>query len=445
MANFIFRLRKLQQNRYIFQYIYRLYKYQLYPHLTRKVLVSLVCTNSFATKYELVYKSLPKVIMFNQQPIDVLEYNQNRGYIWVPNANGKLKLDSQEVIITSQKQKQITEDSIIIITDRFEKADDNGEFFYKWVQEHKHSYKNVYFALSSNSRDFKRLSDAGYKLLDVDSKQFRNLYSKADVIVSSVYADYIENHKRLRYKYDNHPTSKFICLQHGVIFAKPADNELNSRQKINYLITSLDFEQAQFDNSKIWDKRQLPVIGMSRIISEVNHSEQDAILFMPTWTEQAYAAEKIEETEYYMIIEELLSSEVLSNYLSVTNKSFKVVIHPQLRRFIKSFKKLATSNIEVVSGEEIVYKDEIANCSLLVTDISSIFFDGLFRQKKVVFYHDPRGEYQSSRFTQFGRVSTNPCELVDCFESDQEKDKIDIELADPTVINEKIWELIVHG
>lgn len=450
MKNFLKRLFRLQKNRYVGMYLYRYYKYKIYPKIRNKVRIEHVCTNCDGVKYELIHKSKPVVILFNNSKVTIKEYNQNQTFIWVPNENGILKLDETTIELEKQKNKKITKNSIIIISDRYEKADDNGEYFYEWMQQNKPEYREVYFAISKKSSHYERLKAKNFNILDMDSTTFREKYENADVIVSSVYSDYIENHKALRY-FNKKANSRFIFLRHGVEY-RGADIAINAMQKINYYNISTDLEKDKFQNSKIWFDMQLKKTGMSRILAEFPKRNEHFILFSPSWTQEAYEKDNIKESFLYQSIQNLINDNELMSTLESINKKFKVLIHPQLSDTAKSWKELENEYTEILMGDEICYAEIISNCSVYITDTSSTFFDASFREKPVIFYHQEKRIINDMGFdyTDVAPVvetSRELCSYIRKYTVDGENQmlKSKYRLKNKEKTNENIWELVKNG
>lgn len=446
------RLQRLHKNRYEFLYLYRLFKYKLYPKFFKRPLLEVVCINSNGVKYELVAKALGDTIRFNNQELSIKKYSDTQGFIWLKNIDGEIKYGKNSYRLKKYNRRLITKDSIIIFSDRYEKADDNGEFLYEWVMSHKPDYKNVYFAVSKTSSHYSRLEKKGFRLLDFDSVEFRQKYKQADVIVSSVFADYIENHRALRY-FNSTPKSRFVCLQHGVTAMKSADLNINAQQKINSFVLSIELEREIFEHSKIWFKEQNPVIGMSRTIAPVNSSNTGStILYVPSWTEEAYNKSNIEQSKLYKSIENFVKSEELSTFLARHNLTFKVIIHPQVCQQFESWQKLRSDRIQVENANDVSYKEEIAKCLALITDTSSVLFDAMFRGKPIYIYR-PISEVLENKGIDMGEFVTTYKEIGKLLEevekviAGESKQQIpnNCMLTDVANINERLWELIING
>lgn len=106
--------------------------------------------------------------------------------------------------------------SIMLISDRVNKADDNGEHFFKYMIE-KHPEYKCYYVLSKDSVDYERMCQIG-PVLDNTSTKYKWLFQICDYVISSHAEDYIFNvlGKNNKYVQDKYKF-KYVFLQHGII------------------------------------------------------------------------------------------------------------------------------------------------------------------------------------------------------------------------------------
>src|SRR5699024_11551135 len=113
-------------------------------------------------------------------------------------------------------QSKISSEVINIFEDRPNKADDNAEVFYKYVNDKHPEWKN-YFILQRDSVDWERLEKQGYTLVEYGSKRHEELLIQAQNLISSQASltemrPWPKNFGYLRDAYHYN----FIFLQHGV-------------------------------------------------------------------------------------------------------------------------------------------------------------------------------------------------------------------------------------
>ena len=81
---------------------------------------------------------------------------------------------------------------IWLISDRINKADDNGEALFLYLREKKPEHTDVYFLLSRNSGDYPRLAEQG-KVVDFFSTRHKLLHLLCDCNISASGNDFVVN------------------------------------------------------------------------------------------------------------------------------------------------------------------------------------------------------------------------------------------------------------
>ena len=105
-----------------------------------------------------------------------------------------------------------------LITDRITRARDNGEFLFRFLSQHPQKDIQVYFAISKNSLDYKRMKKYG-KVVAVESFSYQLLYLAADAVFSSSWGyaiedpfgwhrDFVKDLFRYRFIYLDHALTK---------------------------------------------------------------------------------------------------------------------------------------------------------------------------------------------------------------------------------------------
>ena len=105
-----------------------------------------------------------------------------------------------------------------LISDRVNKADDNGEALFEYVVNHPELKVCPIFAISKASKDYQRLKKTG-KVIEFNGRLYKWYYLNGAKIISSQGEDYIYR-PFAEYSYcyaDLIQKSKFIFLQHGII------------------------------------------------------------------------------------------------------------------------------------------------------------------------------------------------------------------------------------
>ena len=81
---------------------------------------------------------------------------------------------------------------IWLINDRKDEAGDNGEYFFRYLYEIKPKGIKFYFVIGKNCSDYNRLKQFG-NIVDFNSSIYKNLFLKADKIISSVFENWAYN------------------------------------------------------------------------------------------------------------------------------------------------------------------------------------------------------------------------------------------------------------
>lgn len=101
-----------------------------------------------------------------------------------------------------------------IVSDRENRADDNGEAFYQYLLTHKPPRTKVVFAIGKDSQDYGRLNKKG-KCVAIPSLKFKIMFMLCDVNISS-HADKKEFCTHLEELRDVYAHTKYVLLQHGI-------------------------------------------------------------------------------------------------------------------------------------------------------------------------------------------------------------------------------------
>ncbi|MDR0920839.1 MAG: bifunctional glycosyltransferase family 2 protein/CDP-glycerol:glycerophosphate glycerophosphotransferase [Lactobacillales bacterium] len=292
-------------------------------------------------------------------------------------------------------QSKLSNKVINIFQDREDKADDNAEVFYKYVQE-KHPEWDNYFVLERQSHDWQRLELKGFKLIEYGSKLHEELLIQAQNLISSqanltVMRPWEKHFGYLRDAYHYN----FIFLQHGVTKHDLSLWLRKIEKDIRILVTVSEYEKEGFlDYGYEYTVKEVKDTGFPRFDRfDVDFSvskKTGEILISPTWRngiwedtdELDVKIDKLKETEFYQLWQELLLSEELLDLYNSGN-SFSLLLHPLLREVESAF--IVPNYINVIPFEE-RYVDALKKADLLLTDYSSIYFDIAYQGKPTLYY-----------------------------------------------------------
>lgn len=283
--------------------------------------------------------------------------------------------------------------NIWIITDRQSVANDNGYALFKHISNNKIKNTKVYFAITKDSKDLKKVKETG-KYLFFNSLKYKLYFLLADKIISSQADNWTQNpfgnnHNYYHDLYKN----KFMFLQHGII-KDDLSTWLNKYEKdFEIFVTSTNDEYKSIINGKYgFSKDVVKLTGLPRY-DLLNNEQEKIILFMPTWRTNLTTAtdtktgkrkhyQGFEKSEYCKFYNELINDEKLLKTMKNNGYIGKFISHPCHDANIKDFKGNEIIKIEKVGAS---YSELFSKGCLLVTDYSSVVFDFAYLNKPVIY------------------------------------------------------------
>lgn len=283
-----------------------------------------------------------------------------------------------------------------IVSDRLNVAGDNGEAFFDYLISNNKGPKRKYFLISSKSHIYKNLKEKyGKNLLLCDSFKYKVLFLNSTKIISAQADEYVTNpfgnngmYVRDLFKY------KFVFLQHGIT-KDDLSSWLNINNKtIDMFITAGKSEKQSILNFKYnYDKNVVKLTGFARYDLLNNNEKKKVILLMPTWRKNLVDKidtktglrvydDKFKNTDYFKFYNSLLNNVELINVLKKYNYKIRFIPHINMYQQIGDF--TANEYVDIVKND-VVYKDEFNNSSLLITDFSSVFFDFSYLRKPIIY------------------------------------------------------------
>lgn len=395
--------------------------------------------------------------------------------------NELLKIDARDGEWAVNLRKKYFEEMsrkkkpIWLFMDRTDRADDNAEVFFKYMQNH--DEVDSFFVIDKDSRDYNRLSQIG-NVVELYSQQHYLLSLLADYIISSQCNGVVENPfwEKSEYFRDIYHKPKIIFLQHGVIKddMSPTLNRYNTNFTGFITSTKAEFESI-LSYPYFYSSKEVWCTGLP-IFDELENRPQKIILVMPTWRQelmhQEWDYEK--ETMVWVPIRDITESEYYKRFYSlIHNKKlvkacedygYKIAFkpHPLLETYIKD---ISDNENTILWGNEKSYKNAFAEGSLLITDYSSVAFEFAYLKKPIIYYqYDEKAFYEKHTYRKgyfdykkggFGEVEYQEEKLVDvicnyikreCELSEQYKERIEhaYNIADNSAC-EQIYKMMCTG
>lgn len=339
---------------------------------------------------------------------DVFTYEYR---VWVPcNELGSLKvfLDSVQTVITfngkqhkslnlSEVKKHFSRNysnlpELWMFIDSNYKADDNAEHLYRYVKEN--SNKNICFALERDSKDWNRLYQEGFELVEFGTADYEKRLKQATKIISSNIDGYVTD-----YFGDNSLFNKdLIFLQHGVTLHN-ISKWLNTKKSLNLFITATNDEYNSITSDKspyIFTDKEVKLTGFPRHDALLKNSKKGLkkILIMPTWrknlvgesvdTNKRLYNPEFKNSDFFIHWKGLLDSSYISDL--ILNQGFQVIFapHPNIQDYIEDFS--VPPYIDVWNYGNGGVQELFGESDILITDYSSVAFEMAYLNKPVLYF-----------------------------------------------------------
>lgn len=320
-----------------------------------------------------------------------------------------------------------------LVSDKADRADDNGEAFFMYLQALKTSEIKAYFVIGKSSHDYERMKRIGkvvghmswkHKFLHLLSNKVISAYSHMEI--ANPFQNFMEPYRDLMNETD------LVFLQHGII-KDDISRGLNKYHK-NYkmFVTST---QREHDSILEYEYGYTPdevvLTGLPRY-DRLYDDRKKKITIMPTWRRSLFssmdAATDIwrlrpgfEQSEYMTFYNQLINNRRLIEAAEAKGYRIQFLPHPTLFPYLSYFHP--DERVTLLNGKT-VYRTVFAESDLIVTDYSSVAFDFAYLNKPVVYAHFDRSffwggghDYTEGYFNYeedgFGEVEYDLESLVD--------------------------------
>ena len=304
-------------------------------------------------------------------------------------------------------------------------AQDNGYFFFKYCMEsdvEKTFPGKLYYVIDPHAADWKKLKPYRSHVVKYLSLRHMIYLLAAHLLISTdtkghayVWRSMGSEIKAASYK------KKLVFLQHGVTAFKRGHFERGTNVGCEYFITTSQFEHDIIHNYLGYPEDEVPITGFARW--DVLHDKSEGhreILMMPTWRTWLDDAENeiFAESDYCKNYMALLNDPKLDELLKEYDITLNFYLHPKFRKFITEF-SVVSDHIRLIPFGEEPLNELMMQCSLLITDFSSVAWDVYYMKKPVLFYHfdmedanKTLGFYMDMKNDLFGERAETPDELM---------------------------------
>ena len=284
-------------------------------------------------------------------------------------------------------------DKVWLFLDRIESAEENSEFFYRYVQGLKDKHLKAYYILSPNCEAYSELKRK-YNVVEYGSFKYKILHLMADISFASVFRlPSIEKHEYIK---DLYPTR--VYLQHGLVEKDISSswNRLYTNDRIFITSSQVEYDAA-LHFSYGFTEREVKLTGMPRydILYRLAQktSARNVICFAPTWRKNlVISGKKITEdypynpafrdSEFFQFYNNLINDSRILETMEKHGYRGVLQLHPFFKQQATDFQ---TNKCITIVPSQSNYEEKFKNKAMVVTDYSSIAFDFAYINSPVVY------------------------------------------------------------
>ena len=351
------------------------------------------------------------IIKYHENRLNLFQYNEKVENQFERQYCFELHQNKKEYIINLRKyvkhKKKFKKNyEIWIINDRQDKAGDNGEFFFRYLNKKKPKGIKPYFVIEKKSRDYKRLKNLG-NILALKSERYKKIFAESNKIISSISDEWTDNpYNEDKIYIRDLLHFDFILLNNGIM-KNDLSNLLNRFDK-NYsliIISSKSEFKSIMNFNYGYNKNNIFLAGMSRFdnIIKYKNAKKNTIAIIPLLREvikdnKIFTNNKSKNSilfnsnNFYEFYNDLINDKKLLLFMKKYNYKGLLCISPNFefnRYFIKNEQFSVLENCDYQSHKEL-----LLTSSLLVTDYSNIFLDFGYLKKPIIFAHFDYEQYK---------------------------------------------------
>ncbi len=293
-----------------------------------------------------------------------------------------------------------------LICEEAAEARDNGYVFFEYIKEH-HPETEVYYAIKKDSPDYEKLKRYEPYILEAGSVKHWIYYLAADVNISSQKGGKPNAAVCYALEVSGLLKNRRVFLQHGVM--------LNNAEFLHYRNTKMRLfiagaapEYAYIRDTFGYPKGWVRYCGLCRF--DRYHglkADPKKILLMPTWRywlklksragdDGGAGPDDAASSEYITAWKSLLRNERLLGYLRETGTVLYFYPHRNAQHYLHLFR--AGYPVILCTQEEYDIQALLKECSLMITDYSSVSMDFAYMKKPVIYYQFDEKKYRKYQY-----------------------------------------------
>ena len=326
-------------------------------------------------------------------------------------------VECQKIISKAREENEGGNRKIWLIGENYGlSARDNGLAFFEYCMEHLDSINaEVYFVSKEENEDATVLTAYKEHVIIYDSPRHIYLDELAEFyVVSHGIRDVMPSlyHNSMsRYRKD------VIYLQHGVTAIKKItiSNKSYGGSIRRFVVSSEQEKEFMVSKKQFWDD-EIIVSGMARYDKLSCNHQQDGkyIWIMPTWRDWLVIESEREfvYSDFYIYYSRVLSSPALIEALQKAGHKLVFSLHIEFEKYKSLFSKYENDVVHITDMHEQSLNKRIRECSMVVTDYSSIAFDVIYLGRPVLFFQYDQDIYNKYRGSYINLETDLPGKVI---------------------------------
>ncbi|RVU28483.1 glycosyltransferase [Streptomyces antnestii] len=276
---------------------------------------------------------------------------------------------------------------IWLIGERSDTAQDNSYHFFKWMRTHRKRRK-IYYVIDGNSADYAKVAKYG-RVIKLGSFKHRMYLLHATKLIGSYDSEsYLvpEGYRKVLFLHRFGELLKYqrVFLQHGIIY-NDVTTGVDQRITSYDMIVTTGRQEREFLGHEAGYGNRAVLAGLPRFDAlQRERLARPRILLMPTWRQWIVTASykksagpaktAFTQSEYFRFYRALLADPRLAAALERHGVDLEFFPHYEIRPHLRHFRTDSPA-IHVADPTSRNVQQAMKECSLMVTDYSSVFFD----------------------------------------------------------------------
>ena len=303
----------------------------------------------------------------------------------------------------------------VLFSERGVDARDNGYLVFAYFRKNINSYES-YYVIKTDSPDYKKISDLGNVIKYKSFKHWIYFIGSSALVSTHLYGFLPAKHLEPFFKRFG-ILKNTVFLQHGIM----KQHDYESHKEVSHLslyICGAYPEYKSISTEYNYNNGEVVYTGLPRFDNYIRKKQDNFILAMPTW--RMYLSKCLDNdfvnSTFYKEWNALLNNQQLIHELEMNNIKLLFYPHHEVQDKNHLFSS-SSANVIICNEKDFDIQQLLLNCSLLITDYSSVFFDVAYMRKPQVYFQFDRDEFFDKHYKEdsyfiykrdsFGPISTN--------------------------------------